>query len=123
MKFTKSVRFLRFPLAPFHERRRRMEMMTKACYSDTGKLLLRIAIGGLMLFHGVAKILHGIDPIIAIVKENNLPEFYAYGVYFGEMIAPALILFGFWTRFAALVFAFNMVASVWLALRDKVFTL
>ena len=100
-----------------------MEMMDKSCWDDTGKLLLRITIGGLMLFHGIAKLLHGIDPIVAVVKENGLPEYFAYGVYVGEMLAPALILIGWWTRLAAIVFAFNMASSVWLALREKIFTL
>jgi putative oxidoreductase len=100
-----------------------MEKMNSSSWDDTGKLLLRITIGGLMLFHGIAKLLHGVDPIVAIVKENGLPEYFAYGVYVGEMLAPALILIGWWTRLAALVFAFNMAASVWLVLREKVFTL
>jgi len=39
------------------------------------------------------------------------------------MLAPALILIGWWTRLAAIVFAFNMAASVWLVLREKVFML
>jgi len=48
-----------------------MEMTTKSCWDDTGKLLLRITIGGLMLFHGIFKFLHGIDKIIDTVKENG----------------------------------------------------
>jgi len=100
-----------------------METMNKSCWDDTGKLLLRITIGGLMLFHGIFKIVHGIDTIVNTVKENGLPAYFAYGVYVGEMLAPALILVGWWTRLASIVFAFNMAASVWLMLRDKVFTL
>ena len=99
-----------------------MEMTNRSCWDDTGKLLLRIAIGGLMLFHGIAKIM-SIDPIIKIVKDNGLPEYFAYGVYVGEMLAPALILIGWWTRLASIVFAFNMAASVLLARRGDVFVI
>jgi putative oxidoreductase len=79
---------------------------------DAGKLLLRVTVGGLMLFHGVHKVLHGIDGIRTIMAKSGLPSFFAYGVYVGEVIAPILIIAGFWSRPAALVFAFNMLVAV-----------
>ncbi|MGE4517838.1 MAG: DoxX family protein, partial [Arcobacteraceae bacterium] len=56
--------------------------------SDFGKLLLRLMVGGLMLFHGIAKINGGIDFIITKVTQEGFPEFLAYGVYIGEVVAP-----------------------------------
>jgi putative oxidoreductase len=72
---------------------------------DSGKLLLRILVAGLMLFHGVDKILHGPGDVASDLAEHGLPHAMAYGVYVGEILAPLLILFGFWTRLAALVYA------------------
>jgi putative oxidoreductase len=76
-----------------------------------------------MLFHGVSKLTHGIAGIIASVDKRGLPHAFAYGVYVGEVIAPLLIVAGFYSRPAALVLAFNMVVAVWLAHSGDVFTL
>ena len=32
-----------------------------------------------------------------------MPSFLAYGVYVGEVVAPLLLLLGFWTRVGALI--------------------
>jgi putative oxidoreductase len=100
-----------------------MEALKKLHNDDLGKLILRIAIGGLMLFHGVSKILTGLEPILEIVKANRLPEFVAYGVYLGEVVAPVFVLLGLWTRPAALVMAINMIVAVALEHRTQIFAL
>ena len=82
---------------------------------DAGKLLLRLMLGILMLMHGLNKLVNGIDGINAIVLANGLPQWVAYGVLVGEVLAPALIILGVLTRVAALVVAFNMVIAVYLA--------
>jgi putative oxidoreductase len=82
---------------------------------DLGRLVLRLAIGGLMLFHGVAKLSSGVGTIASRLQGAGLPGFIAYGVYLGEVVAPILILLGVWTRPAALVLAFNMVVAILLA--------
>lgn len=78
---------------------------------DLGKLILRVALGGLMLFHGVAKITGGIDGISGMLDAKGLPAAMAYGVYVGEVLAPLLIVIGLFTRLSAGVFAFNMVVA------------
>lgn len=80
--------------------------------SDLGKLVLRIVLGVLILFHGVAKLIHGTDYIAGVVTAAGLPSFLAWGVYIGEVVAPALILVGLWTRIAALVVALNMLFAL-----------
>jgi len=72
---------------------------------DAGKLLLRILISGLLLFHGVDKLLHGPVDVASDLAERGLPTVMAYGVYLGEVLAPLLILVGVWTRLAALVYS------------------
>ncbi len=85
----------------------------KLTYDDTGKLLLRLAVGGLMLFHGLHKAIDGVDGIAGMLVAKGLPGFIAYGVLVGEVIAPILIILGILTRPAALVLAFTMVVA-WL---------
>jgi putative oxidoreductase len=91
-----------------------MNILNKLHSDDLGKLLLRLAVGGLMLFHGVAKVQHGIGKIVQVVESKQLPGFLAYGIYVGEIVAPILILVGFLTRPAALIMCINMVFAIWL---------
>jgi putative oxidoreductase len=80
---------------------------------DFGKLLLRLSVGGLLILHGVAKIRLGIAPIESVVKQHGLPGALAYLVYFGEVIAPFMVIIGYYTRVAALAMVINMVVAIW----------
>lgn len=80
---------------------------------DLGKLLLRFSVGGLMLFHGIHKLVDGVGGIAGMLAAKGLPEFIAYGVLVGEVVAPILIILGILTRPAALTLAFTMVVA-WL---------
>lgn len=82
-------------------------------HEDFGKFLLRLAVGGLMLFHGLHKLFDGVDGISNMLIAKGLPGFIAYGVLVGEVIAPCLIVLGILTRPAALVLALTMVVA-WL---------
>lgn len=81
---------------------------------DIGRFILRLAVGGLMLLHGIAKLRHGIGAIGSSVGSHSLPHWVAYGVYIGELLAPLLVIIGVFTRPAALIIAINMVFAVWL---------
>src|SRR5690349_14628859 len=91
--------------------------------TDTGKLILRLALGLLILFHGVSKVMNGIDPILAGVTNAGLPRAFGYLVYVGEVVAPILVIIGFLTRPAALVIAINMIVAVYLVHTSQFFTL
>lgn len=91
--------------------------------ADWGKLILRLAIGGMMLLHGIAKIRGGLDGLKGMLASKGLPEFLATGVYVGEVLAPVLLIFGLATRPAAAVLAFNMVVAIALAHSGEVFKL
>ena len=82
-------------------------------HEDFVKLLLRFAVGGLMLFHGLHKLFAGIDGISGMLIAKGFPGFIAYGVLLGEVVAPCLIILGILTRPAALGLAFTMVVA-WL---------
>ncbi len=80
--------------------------------ADWGKLILRVSIGGMMLCHGIAKIVGGVAPIAGMFEERGLPGFIAYGVYIGEVVAPIALILGYYTRPAAALLAFTMVTAI-----------
>jgi len=96
---------------------------TNTLTADLGKFILRVILAILILFHGISKITHGIDPIIEMIVKTGLPPTVAYLVYFGEVLAPALVLIGLWTRPAAVVIAINMTVAVLLVHTSQFFTL
>jgi putative oxidoreductase len=79
---------------------------------DTGKLVIRVTVAGLILFHGISKIIHGIAWMSGPLGAAHLPFFIAYGVYIGEVVAPIFLIIGLWTRVASLLVAVNMVFAV-----------
>jgi putative oxidoreductase len=89
---------------------------------DLGRLLLRLAVGGIILFHGVFKLQHGVAWIAGPLGQVGLPGFLAYGTYVAEVVAPVLIILGMWTRPAALLVAFDMFMAVALVLRGQLFS-
>jgi len=80
-------------------------------HPDLGKLLLRLTFGGLLLFHGEFKVVHGVGWIAHMLAAKGLPGFIAYGAYIGEIVAPAMVIVGLMTRPAAFVMAINMVVA------------
>jgi putative oxidoreductase len=97
--------------------------MSDETLTTAGKLLLRCVLAVLMLFHGVHKVVHGIDGIREILAVRGLPTFIAPGVYIGEVVAPLLMIAGVYARPAALVFSFNMVIAVATDHPHQLFTL
>lgn len=79
---------------------------------DIGKLTLRLALGGMILMHGIAKLGGGIGFITETVTSAGMPAFFAYGVYVGEVLAPLLVLAGFYSRIGAAVIAVNMLFAI-----------
>jgi putative oxidoreductase len=77
--------------------------------TDLGKLVLRVVLGVLILFHGVSKLIHGPGYVIGVVTGAGLPSVLAYGAYVGEVLAPLLLLAGWWTRLGGLIIAVNML--------------
>jgi putative oxidoreductase len=90
---------------------------------DIGKLVLRLTLGILLLLHGVAKILGGVGGIAGMLQNIGLPGFLAYGVYIGEVLAPLLVILGFYARIGALIVVATMVAALYLAHLDDLFLL
>ena len=82
-----------------------------ATLDDSGKLLLRVAIGVLVLLHGIFKLSAGVGFIGGMLAKAGLPGGLAYLVFVGEIAAPLLMIAGFWTRAAAGVVVINMLVA------------
>ena len=81
---------------------------------DTGKLVLRVALGILILLPGIAKITGGVGFMSNLLVSHGLPGALAYLVYVGEVVAPVLLIIGLYTRPAAWIIVINMLVAIWL---------
>jgi putative oxidoreductase len=90
---------------------------------DFGKLVLRLMLGTLLLFHGIYKAIHGIGEINAMVIAHHLPPALAYGVYSGEILGPVLIILGVVSRFGAALIVANMLFAIWMAGMGNLFAI
>ena len=89
--------------------------MNPAMQADLGKLVLRLALGVLVLLHGVAKLRGGVDPIEGMLTAQGLPGVLAYGALLGEVLGPLMLIAGFYGRIGALLIAINMLFALGLA--------
>lgn len=90
-----------------------------------GKLLLRLTVAGLMLFHGIAKVINpgSLNFIGNQLSSMGMPAVLSYGVYIGEIIAPLMILIGFRSRIGGLIIVANMIVAIVLAHSGDIFSL
>ena len=100
-------------------------MFLSSLNADTGKLIIRLGLGGLMLFHGVAKIIHpdSLNFISGMLTANHLPAILVYGVYIGEVVAPLMVIVGYRSRIGGLLIAVNMLFALFLAHSGDLFSL
>jgi len=91
--------------------------------NDSAKILLRLTLGILLLFHGWAKVTGGVDFIVGVLQSNSLPGGLAYLVYVGEVVAPLFLLAGAYTRVAAALVIANMLVALLLVHTGDVFAL
>ncbi len=78
-----------------------------------------------MLFHGVAKVQHpgSLDFIGKKLLSHGLPEFIAYGVFIGEIIAPLMVILGFRARLGGLIIFITMIMAIYLMHMGDFFSL
>ncbi len=90
-----------------------------------GKLVIRLTVGVLMLFHGVGKLLNpgSLNFIGSKLAGAGLPEIIAWGAYVGEIIAPVMIIIGVLTRLGAGLIVINMLLAVGLMHMGDIFAL
>jgi len=90
-----------------------------------GKLVLRLTLGILLLFHGVAKISNpgSMEFIEGKLSAFDLTPYLAYGVFIGEIVAPLLIILGIFTRFGGSLVVCNMLFAILLVHQDELLSL
>jgi len=76
---------------------------------DIGILIVRIALGGIILFHGFHKVTHGVAEQFQILASNGIPGQFIYFVYVSEVLAPVLIVLGIFTRISSLTIIVTMI--------------
>ena len=100
-----------------------MLALPKAKSTDLGILILRLMLAGILLFHGIYKINHGVAWIKPLLAQFGLPGVLAYGTYVAEFAAPVLLILGFQVRLAALAIVIDMCMAIFLVLRHQIFAL
>ncbi|NGM62347.1 DoxX family protein [Sphingobacterium sp. SGG-5] len=90
---------------------------------NIGLLIFRLNFGVWMLFHGVYKLINGIGGIKGMLADIGLPHFLAYGVHMGETLAPILMILGYRTKLASLVYTLVMIVAFGMAHFDNFFEL
>lgn len=91
-----------------------------------GRLVLRLTLGILILFHGVSKVMHPTGAIAYLsgqLTAANLPTFLAYGAFVGEVLAPIMIVLGIYSRIGGLIVVINMIFAVALVHGAQLFSL
>lgn len=92
---------------------------------DSAKLILRLAVGILFLFHGVAKLMNpdSLDFIGGLFANLGLPAFLAYLVFVGEIVAPLMLIVGYKTKVASALIIATMLVAVGLVHTGQLFSL
>ncbi len=80
--------------------------------NDIGRLILRLVLGVTVLLHGIAKLIGGVGGLSDLLGSVGLPGFFAYGVYIGEVLAPILVISGFYSRIGAWLIVVNMLFAL-----------
>lgn len=97
--------------------------MASSALDDSGKLIIRLALGLLILLHGITKLTGGVSGISGMLQGIGLPGFVAWGVYLGEVLGPILLIAGFYARIGAALIAINMLFAISLAHSADLFAL
>ena len=88
-----------------------------------GKFILRVALGGILLLHGIAKLKNGVDWMAGPLTAHGLPAALAYGAYIGEVVAPLMLIAGFYARIGALLVCIHMLFALFLVHMGELFKL
>ncbi len=83
-----------------------------------GLLLLRLSVGGLLIFHGIAKLKNSIHGVKTTFEGIGIPSVLANTVYITEILAPIMLILGFRTRVGALLVAGMMLVIMFLVQPD-----
>lgn len=94
-----------------------------AASDDAGKLVLRVAVGVLVLLHGIFKLQNGVGFVSGMLERAGLPGALGYLVFVGEILAPVLMIVGLATRAGAAIVVVNMLVAFGLVHMADLFAL
>ena len=93
-------------------------MRSKIAWVDLGLLILRIGIGIIFFFHGLPKLMGGVESwtqlgsTMSIVGINFAPAFWGFMAAFAEVVGGIFIVFGLLHRPMALMLIFTMIVAL-----------
>jgi putative oxidoreductase len=91
--------------------------MTYATNTNVGATVTRLSLGGVLLAHGLLKLLVFTVPgTIAFFASLGLPAIAAYLTIFAEVVGGVAIIAGLYTRLAALLSLPVLIGSLWVHL-------
>ncbi|UOR10536.1 DoxX family protein [Halobacillus amylolyticus] len=79
---------------------------------EAGALILRLTLGVIFFFHGLAKFQGGIENTNTMFADLGLTGFLAYVVAFTELIGGVALVLGLGTRFLSLLLAVIMTVAI-----------
>lgn len=78
-----------------------------------GLLVLRLALGAVMIAHGSQKVFGGLHNFVHMVNSFGLPAWLGYVAAFVELIGGLLVLVGFFTRCASIAICIDLIVAIW----------
>lgn len=75
-------------------------------------LVMRLALGAVMVVHGYHKVFGGLHHHVQFVASLGLPGWTAYLSAFTEFLGGILVLIGLFTRFAAFAICINLSVAI-----------
>ncbi|WP_298417831.1 DoxX family protein [uncultured Kordia sp.] len=91
--------------------------------TDIGLLIFRVLVAGLLMFHGFGNLLGNYAFIKSMFAQWHIPEFFSYGAFIGEIVAPLLLIVGYKVRFASLGIALTMLVAIFTTHLNDIFSL
>jgi len=91
--------------------------MNSEFLDDVGKLIFRIGFGVLFLMHGIHKVMNiegSMQGIGGMLANAGLPAELAYAAFVGEILAPILIIIGWYARVGAVLTLITMAFAIYL---------
>ena len=88
--------------------------MTLATNTNYGAMITRLSLGGVLLSHGLLKVIVFTVPgTVAYFESLGLPATAAYLTIFAEVVGGAAILLGLYTRLASLLSIPLLLGALW----------
>ncbi len=76
-------------------------------------LVMRLALGAIMVAHGYHKVFGGLHHYAQFVASLGLPAWMGYLSSFAEFFGGLLVLLGLFTRLAAFAICVDMAVAIW----------